>query len=312
MELLSHLDTAFFVTWLAAAVRLAGPVLLAALGEIYAERSGVLNIGIEGAVLTGALCSYLVSVYTGSTLLGFVVAGLSGLVVGSILALMFLKVQASQIVVGIVFNILAAGAATYAYTLILGQVASPTIDMFEPVALPLLSDIPLLGPILFNQPWPLYLTLVLVGVAQWVLFHTAFGLALRSAGENPKAASAAGLNVMKLRYIGVLLSCVGAGLAGGYLVGAQIGLFRDNIVNGQGFIALAIVIFGRWSPAKAMLAAFIFGAADALQLSLQLFESTLPPQLLLALPYLLTIIAMSGVLGRTAQPGALTQPYRKE
>lgn len=312
MELLSQLDTAFFVTWLAAAVRLAGPVLLAALGEIYAERAGVLNIGIEGAVLIGALSSYLASVYTGSTLFGFAMGGMSGLLVGSLLALMFLKVQASQIVVGIVFNILAAGAATYIYALVLGQAASPTITMFAPLAIPLLSDIPLLGPILFTQPWPLYLTLLLVVVAQWVLFHTAFGLALRSAGENPKAASAAGLDVIRLRYIGVLLSCVGAGLAGGYLVGAQIGLFRDNIVNGQGFIALAIVIFGRWSPAKALLAAFIFGAADALQLSLQLFESTLPPQLLLALPYLLTIIAMSGMLGRTAQPGALTLPYRKE
>jgi simple sugar transport system permease protein len=131
-------------------------------------------------------------------------------------------------------------------------------------------------------------------------------------GENPRAAHAAGLNVLKIRTWGVLFSCVGAGLAGSYLVTAQIGLFRDNIVSGQGFIALAIVIFGRWSPLKALVAAFIFGAADALQLSLQLFENTLPPQVLLALPYLLTILAMSGVVGRTLQPGALTQPYRKE
>jgi ABC-type uncharacterized transport system permease subunit len=153
---------------------------------------------------------------------------------------------------------------------------------------------------------------VLVAVAQVVLFRTRFGLCLRAVGENPRAAHAAGIHVLRTRTIGVLLSCGTAGLAGGYLVTAQIGLFRDNIVSGQGFIALAIVIFGRWSPVKAMVAAFIFGAADALQLSLQLFQSALPAQLLLALPYLLTILAMSGLVGKAVQPGALTIPYQKE
>jgi ABC-type uncharacterized transport system permease subunit len=248
MSLWSHIDIAFFVTWLAAAVRLAGPVLLAALGEIYAERSGVLNIGIEGTVLMGALSSYLVAVYSGSTVLGFFAGGVGGLLVGLFLAFFYLRALASQVVVGIVFNILAAGVATYVYSLVIGNNTSPTIVMFNPLPLPGLAKIPLLGPIFFNQPWPLYLTLVLVFVAQIGLFHTRFGLSLRAVGENPRAAHAAGLNVQRIRTYGVMLSCLGAGLAGGYLVTAQIGLFRDNIVSGQGFIALAIVIFGRWSP----------------------------------------------------------------
>lgn len=312
MSELAHIDAAFLITWLAAAVRLAGPVLLAALGEIYAERAGVLNIGIEGTILMGALGSYMVAVFSGSTALGFIAGGAAGLVVGVLLAMLYLRAHASQIVVGIVFNILAAGIATWTYSLVMGNASSPTISMLEPLQIPLLSAIPAIGPVLFSQSLPLYITLLLVAVAHYGLFHTRFGLSLRAVGENPRAAHAAGLNVLRIRTWGVLLSCVGAGLAGSYLVTAQIGLFRDNIVSGQGFIALAIVIFGRWSPVKALIAAFVFGAADALQLSLQLFESTLPPQLLLALPYLLTILAMSGVVGRTVQPGALTQPYRKE
>lgn len=308
----SFLDSAFFVTWLSAAVRLAGPVLLAALGEIFAERSGVLNIGIEGVVLLGALGCYLTCVYTGSTWLGFAAGGVVGAAVGLGLAFLYVRARASQVVVGIVFNILAGGVATYLYALLLGRAASPTIAMMNAIPLPYLSDLPGVGPILFRQPAPLYLTLLLVGVAHFILFHTNFGLSLRAVGENPRAAHAAGLDVGRLRTIGVLLSCTGAGLAGGYLVSAEIGLFRDNIVSGQGFIALAIVIFGGWSPVRAMLAALVFGAADALQLSLQLFQSHLPAQLLLALPYLMTILAMSGIVGKTVQPAALTVPYHEE
>jgi ABC-type uncharacterized transport system permease subunit len=158
----------------------------------------------------------------------------------------------------------------------------------------------------------LYLTLVLVAVAQEVLFRTRFGLSLCAAGENPKAADAAGVSVERMRYAGVLISGATAGLAGAYLVLAQIGLFRESIVSGQGFIALGIVIFGRWTPWKAALAAFVFGACDALQLSLQLLNTHLPPQLLLALPYLITILAISGVMGGQAvAPGALMVPYSK-
>lgn len=305
-------EQAFVLTWLTAAVRLAGPVLMAALGEIFCERAGVLNIGIEGCILLGALTSYLVTLGTGSIVLGFVAGGLTGLSLGLLLSLLYIHVMANQVVVGIVFNILAAGIASYGYALIMGQGSSPTVPMFAPLSIPLLSSVPLLGPILFQQPAPLYVTLVLVAVAHHVLFRTRFGLELRASGENPRAAQAAGIAVIRLRTTGVLLSGTAAGLAGSYLVTSQIGLFRDNVVNGQGFIALAIVIFGRWSPIKAMGAAFVFGAADALQLSLQLFQSHVPAQVFLALPYALTVLAMSGLLGKTVQPGSLTQPFHRE
>lgn len=303
--------TSFLVTWLAASVRLAGPLLLTALGEIYAERSGVLNVGIEGTILVGALAAYLVTHATGSPWLGFAAAILAGMLVNVFLAWMYVTVQANQVVVGIVFNVLALGVASYGYRLTLGSASNPElIPMIGAFAIPLLSDIPIIGPIFFSQSILLYVTIATVVLAEFVLFRTRFGLNVRAVGENPHAAANAGISVVAIRYVGVLLSGAGAGAAGGYLVLAQIGLFRDTIVVGQGFIALAIVIFGRWRPIYAAFAALAFGAADALQLSLQLFSFDLPPQLLLSLPYVLTVIAVSGLIGRASQPAALMEPYR--
>lgn len=303
----------FLVAWLSSAIRLAGPLLLAALGETFSERSGVLNIGIDGTMLLGALSSYLVTLWSGNPWLGLFAAILVGVVSNLFLAWMYVHVQANQVVVGIIFNILALGVSSYTYRLGIDGVTGPQrVAMFEPIAIPGLSTIPVIGPVLFNHSILLYMTAVLVVVAAFVLYRTRFGLQLRAAGENPRAASAAGINIVLLRYAGVLLSGAAAGAAGAYLVLVQVGLFRETLVAGQGFIALAIVIFGRWDPWRAAIAALVFGAADALQLSLQLFEVGLPPQLLLSLPYVLTIVAMSGVLGKTSQPEALMTPYRRE
>ena len=314
MNLHRLLTSAFFVTWLAASLRLAGPVLLAAIGETFAERSGVLNVGIEGTILLGALASFLTDYVTGSVWLSLFAAMFTGIVFNLLLAWMYVTVRASQVVVGLVFNVLAIGIAATVYRRALGESSGPqSVAMFTPVHVPGLSDLPLLGPVLFGQTSLLYLTLVLVGLAHFVLFHTSFGLALRAAGENPSAADAAGISVSRMRYIGVLIGGATAGMAGAYLVLAQIGLFRESIVSGQGFIALGIVIFGRWSPWKAAVAALVFGACDALQLSLQLGGGNLPPQLLASLPYVVTILAISGLFGgRAVQPAALMVPYAKE
>jgi len=303
----------FLVAWLSSAIRLSGPLLLAALGETFAERSGVLNIGIEGTMLLGAVTSYLVTLWTGSPWVGLLSAVALGVLANIFLAWMYVHVQANQVVVGIIFNTLALGLASYVYRLgMTGATGPQKVAMLDPVAIPLLSAIPVLGPVLFNHSVLLYLTVLLVAVASLALYRTRFGLQLRAAGENPRAASAAGIDIVRMRYIGVLLSGGAAGAAGAYLILVQVGLFRETIVAGQGFIALAVVIFGRWDPWKAALAAFVFGAADALQLSLQLFQVGLPPQLLLSLPYVLTIIAMSGILGKTHQPEALMTSWRRE
>jgi ABC-type uncharacterized transport system permease subunit len=314
MNLHRLMTSAFFVTWLAASLRLAGPVLLAALGETFAERSGVLNIGIEGTILLGALASFLTDYVTGMVWLSLLVAMLTGILFNLLLAWMYVTVRASQVVVGLVFNVLAIGIAATVYRRALGESSGPqSVPMFAPLHIPWLSDLPLLGPVVFGQTSLLYLTLLLVGVAHFVLFRTSFGLALRAAGENPGAADAAGISVARMRYTGVLIGGATAGMAGAYLVLAQIGLFRESIVSGQGFIALGIVIFGRWSPWKAALAALVFGACDALQLSLQLGGGNVPPQLLASLPYIVTILAISGLFGgRAVQPAALMVPYSKD
>jgi simple sugar transport system permease protein len=308
------LSSAFLVTWLTASIRLAGPVLMAALGEVFAERAGVLNVGIEGTMLVGALAAFLASIYVGSAWFSLLIAMLVGVGVSLLLSWMYVTVRASQVVVGLVFNVLALGVASAVYGRALAHGAMPeSIAMFQQVHVPWLTDLPVVGSILFGQNLLLYVTLAVVVVAQVILFRTRFGLALRAAGENPAAADAAGISVAKMRYAGTLLSGAGAGLAGGYLVLAQVGFFRETIISGQGFIALGIVIFGRWSPWKAALAAFVFGACDALQLSLQLLGTVIPSELLLALPYLITIVAISGVIGgKAVRPAALMVPYAKD
>lgn len=306
--------SAFVVTWLSASLRLAGPVLLAALGETFAEQSGVLNVGIEGTMLLGALASFLASYYTGMIWVSLGVAVLAGIAANLFLAWMYVTVRASQVVAGLVFNVLALGIVTTIYRMALGNSAAPeSIPMFQPLHIPFLSAVPGIGPVLFGQTILFYLTLVLALVSHFVLFRTNFGLALRASGENPAAADSAGISVPRMRYAGTLISGAAAGMAGGYLVLAQVGLFRETIVSGQGFIALGIVIFGRWNPLKATVAAIVFGACDALQLSLQIFGTRVPAQLLLALPYIVTILAISGLFGgKAVQPAALMTPYVKE
>ena len=308
-----HMGSAFVVTWLSAALGLAGPVLLAALGETFAERSGVLNVGIEGTMLLGALASFLASYYSGMVWFSLLVAIVVGIIANLFLAWMYVSVRASQVVAGLVFNVLALGIASTVYRRAMGNSAAPeSIAMFHPLHIPGISNLPLIGPVLFGQSILFYLTLALAFVAHFILFRTNFGLALRASGENPAAADSAGISVYRMRYAGTLISGAAAGMAGGYLVLAQVGLFRETIVSGQGFIALGIVIFGRWNPLKATIAALVFGGCDALQLSLQIFGTHIPPQLLLALPYVVTILAISGLFGgRAIQPAALMTPYVK-
>jgi simple sugar transport system permease protein len=308
-----EISLAFFVTWLAGSVRLGGPLLLAATGEIFSERAGVVNVGIEGTILLGALASFLASLLTGSAWPGLPAALIVGVLSNLFLAWLYVTVQANQVVVGITFNLLATGLSSYLYRALLGTGAQPTsIAMLPNLDVAALSGIPVLGPIVFAQPLMLYATLLIVACASWLLFHRRFGLNLRAVGENPKAAAAAGIAVRRMRYVGVMASGAGAGLAGAYLMLCQIGLFRDTIVSGHGFIALAIVIIGRWRPGMAAIAAFGFGAADALPISLQMLNLPVPPQVFLALPYVLTVLAMSGLFGRVAQPAALMSRYDAE
>jgi ABC-type uncharacterized transport system permease subunit len=304
---------AFISTWLAAGVRLAMPLLLAALGEIFNELAGILNVGIEGIMLIGALAGFLGAYYLGSPWLGALVAAASGLLTGLLLGWIFVTIQADQVVTGITFNILALGLTSMIYRLAFGVTTVPaTVPMFTTLKIPYLSEIPLLGPVLFRHNIIVYGTVVLVLLAAFVLHKTKLGLKIRAVGEYPKAADTSGISVARIRYLCVLIASAAAGVAGGTLVLGQIGVFRDNITAGRGFIALAIVIFGKWNPYVALAAALTFGAADALAMSLQLIDTPIPAQVFLMLPYLLTALVMSGLITKAVAPGALLEPYRRE
>ncbi|MCY4664565.1 MAG: ABC transporter permease [Acidimicrobiaceae bacterium] len=314
MDLIDNtlLSEVFMVTWLAGSIRLAAPVLMAALGETIGEVSGVLNVGVEGTMLAGALAAFISANETGSPVLGLAVAGGVGLAVSLFLAWMYVTVRASQVVVGVVFNAAALAAASYTFRAIYGN--SPgvmTVSGFRPIEIPLLHRIPILGGSVFTQSPLTYITFALVFGVWVMLYRTRLGLALQAVGDHPKMADAAGLSVAKLRYLGVLASGAFSGCAGGFLMLTAANAYRDNMISGKGFIALAIVIFGAWNPARALWAALIFGAADAMQLSLQAAGYTFVPQLMFALPYLLTIIAVSGLFKRRTQPSALLLPYRR-
>lgn len=303
----------FFETWFSTAVRLAGPVLLVALGETISQRSGVLNLGIEGTFVAGALAAFVATSSLGNPILGVVAAALVGGGIGFILAWMFVTARVNQVVAGVVFNAFMIAASSYVYRTIYGGSAGvrrvsgfPALDMGP------LTRIPIIGSAVFGQSVLLYVTVLLVFVVNWFLFRTVPGLALRSTGENARAADAAGIDVTKIRYLGVVCSGVFAGAGGAYLILTAANSYRDGITEGKGFIALAIVIFGSWKPIRVAVAALVFGAADGLQLSLQAAGLNIVPQFLFALPYLLTVVAVSGVFGRRNQPAGLMVPYFRE
>ncbi len=307
------LNQTFLVGVLAAGVRLATPILLAALGEVFAERAGVLKISIEGEMLIGALCGFLGTFYLKHLWMGLVIGMLSAALYSLIAGVFSISLKVDQVITGITLNILALGLTSFVYRFILGtSFIPPSITPLGTLQIPFLHKLPLLGPILFQQNIIVYLTLFgFVPLGTFVLFKTTFGLNVRAVGEYPLAADTMGIYVSRTRYICVIIGGLFAGLGGAFMTLAQLNMFTENLTAGRGFIALAAVIFGRWHPVGALIATLLFGVADALQLRLQALGVNVPYQFLLMLPYVLTIVALVGVVKRTNAPGALAVPYEK-
>ena len=303
----------FLANLIAATFRVSTPILLAAAGETYAERSGVLNLGIEGTMLFGAFVGFFVADKTGSLWIGVLVAILAGMLAGLLMGLLTVTLGVNQHVSGLSITLLLTGLSLFAFRLNYGgQQVPPSIEPF-PLLAPL-KDIPLLGTIT-EQYLLTYLTfLAVIPAAWWFLYRTSFGLKIRSVGENPEAADAAGINVFSTRYTAL---AIGGGLmatGGAFLSLAQVGAFTHAIISGRGWVAIAIVIFGNWNPVRAMWGALIFGGTFALQLRLQAMglKLPIPYEAFLALPYVVTIIALV-IAGRNASyPAALLKPYRRE
>ncbi len=293
------------VGFLGSAVRVATPLLLAATGETVTERAGVINLGLEGMMLTGALAATLATTAAGPWT-GIACAVVAGMVLAGGFALVAIGARANQIITGTAVTLGAVGLTGTVYRQAYGPGgAGLGLTTLQPVAIPGLSRVPLLGPALFDQPMPTYLALAAVPVVWWLLFRTRTGLALRATGESAAMARAAGVRARLLRTIATLTGGGFAGLAGATLVLAQVGTFAEKMTAGRGYVAIAIVVLGGWHPGGVALASLLFGAATALQFLFQALGFKLPYQLFLMLPYALTLLALAGVVGRARPPGDL-------
>jgi ABC-type uncharacterized transport system permease subunit len=291
--------------FLAATVRTATPLALAALGEVVVERAGMINIGLEGAILAGAFGA-LLGATSGGLAAGYVGAMAGGLIVSAIFALSVVKWRADQIITGTALTLLATGATGTLYRALFGSTgAALNLPTSAPLRIPGLASIPVIGPALFEQPPSTYLAYLLAVAITWWLGHTHAGLALRAIGERPEAAETAGVPVNRYRVLAALFGGLLGGLAGGTLVLEQAGTFVEGMSSGRGFIAIAIVVLGRWHPLGAALGALVFGAASALQFAFQAMGWSAPYQLFLVTPYLLTLAALAGAVGRARAPAAL-------
>jgi len=311
MDILSQiLQTGF----LAATIRLAAPLLLGAMGELFAERAGVLNLGIEGIMLASAFAGFMTVHAGGDLWLGVLAAAVTGLALGAVMGVLCVTLALDQTVAGLGLTMTATGLVYFIYRVVFaGSATPPAIEPFATLPLPLLSAIPVLGTALFNQYALTYIAILLVPAAAFYLRHTPGGLALRTVGENPQAAAAAGISVAWTRYRALMISGALIGLAGAYLNLAAFGSFTFGIVSGRGWICVALVVLGRWKPLSCAAAALLFGGVDALQLRLQSSGAIdLPYQVFLMLPFLATLIAMAVAARNAHAPAALMLPFRKE
>lgn len=322
------LQLGFVVALVTAGIRLAIPVLLAALGEIVTERAGVLNLGLEGVMVVGGMTGFMTAYYlengplaesvgAWSPWIGLLAGVLSGMGMGLIMSVLSITLHADQVISGVTLVVFGHGIAAYFYRQAFSSLTA-RVNGMEPLSIPFLSRIPLLGEILFRHNATVYLTAGLVYVVWFFLFHTTWGLQIRSVGENPAAAETSGINVELVRYAATLIGTALAGLGGAVLTVVQLRLFREGITAGLGWIAVALVIFARWRPGLALLGALLFGLADSVQYRIQALSQiergagTIPYEVLLMLPYVLTILALVYRAGRRSDaPASLGRSYVK-
>ena len=301
---------AFLVGLIAATLRVATPLIFGTLGELFAERSGVLNLGIEGTMFLGTFVSFAVAFYSGSLWLGFAAALLAGVISGLLMALLAVRLGVNQHVSGLGSTLLWTGLSLFFFRLVFGESkVQPKIEAFSRVSP--FGDTPLLGPI-FEQYLLTYIALALIPLAWWIINRTRFGLKIRAVGENPEAADAAGLNVYRIRTQALVIGGALMAAGGAFLSLAQLGSFTFGIVAGRGWVCIALIIFANWRAVNVLWGALLFGGVAALQLRLQTMGFQLPYELFLALPYLVTIVALVIAGRNAAAPSALLKAYKRE
>lgn len=296
------MSSALLINWIQATLTWAAPLVICAMGEVFAERSGVINMGIEGIMLFGALSGVAVCFYANSPYIAILVSILLGVVLGFGVAYLTVSRRTNQVVTGLMINMLATGATNLIFAL-MSETRHSRAQTFAPLFPASMHSIPVIGPILFSQPFSTWLAFLLPFVAAFVLYRTRWGLNVRAIGDNPKAGATAGLNVRKIKYQTIILSSAMAALAGCVLTLATSGYFAaGGMTNGRGFIVLAAVVVGGWDPIRTMLACVLFGAADALQMRMQITGSVIPTQFLQMLPYIITVVVLTIMVKRSRVP----------
>ena len=289
------------------------PIIYGSMSGVLCERAGVINIAIEGQLLAGAFASAVVASLTHSALFGFIVAPIAGILISLILATFAIKYAIDQVILGVVINVLVIGLTSFLYKRLLIPYQSTWNDppTISPISIPILGKIPIIGPILFQQTIIVYLMYAVVAILHIALFKTRWGLRVRAVGEHPTAADSVGISVNRTRFKNVLWAGAVAGLGGSFFTLGAVGAFGKEMTAGKGFIALAALIFGRWSPLGAVAAGLLFGFADNLQSVLSIIGTPIPSQFMLMAPYIATIIAVTGLVGRVRAPAADGQPYKR-
>jgi simple sugar transport system permease protein len=302
------------VSLVGGSVLLAVPLVFGALGGVIGERAGVVNIAIEAQLLFGAFGAAIFSSLTHNPYIGTVAAMFAGVLVALVLGVFAIKYRVDQVIVGVVLNVLVYGLTDFLYSQVLvpNGARLNTTTRFQRIAIPGLSEIPVIGPALFRQTILVYVMYVSVPIVWFALFRTRWGLRLRSVGEHPKAADTVGIKVERVRYRALAIAGAVVGIGGAFYTVVSISSFGREMTAGAGYIALAAVIFGKWDPVRAALAALLFGAATNLQGTLSVVGAPVPSQFMLMLPYVVTILAVAGFVGRSRAPAADGQPYIKE
>jgi simple sugar transport system permease protein len=290
-------------------IRLATPYLFAALGEMFDQRSGVLNLGIDGIMLMGAFAGFYVVFNAGNLWLGVLAAILVGCLMGLLMGVVSVTMQAEQGISGIGLYLFGLGLSSLLFKMLIGSVES--ISGFPVLEIPVLSDLPIIGPIFFKHDILVYLAYVMVPVSWFVLYKTPWGLKIRAVGQNPEAADSLGVSVTAVRYFTLILGGGMAGLAGASLSIGLLNVFQENMTNGIGFIAVALVYFGGWRPLGILGGALLFSTVSALQLWVQVKGLPIASDLAVMLPYVLTIVALAFAVRQVQQPAALTKPYER-
>ncbi|WP_027623755.1 ABC transporter permease [Clostridium lundense] len=308
------MNSSLFITIigvLGATLRLATPLIFASLGGVFSEKSGVVNIALEGIMITGAFFGVLGSYVTGNAWMGILFAIIAGIAVSFIHAYLSVNLKADQVVSGVGINVFADALMSFLIVKFFGTASQTSVVDSIPYPTEAMAKVPILGPLLKELNWFVFLAFILVFVSHYIIYKTPLGLRIRSVGEHPKAADTLGINVYGIRYLCVILSGILGALGGATLSIGIMNLYREGMVSGRGYIALAAMIFGNWKPINAMWASLLFAFADAFQLFAKGFGWTLPGEMYEAFPYILTMLVLAGFVGKTQAPAADGVPYEK-